>query len=70
MIEPIVVHKLCHRDQGDSTDAFWNAVDEAMPDYGERKEWLNENSAGLEIWTARIVTRPGTAGGCPYRFIA
>lgn len=33
----------------DHTDAFWNEVDKVMPTYGERKEWLRLNGAGLDI---------------------
>lgn len=49
IIDYIVVHELCHFHHRDHTDAFWNEVDKVMPDFRERKEWLRENGAGLDI---------------------
>ena len=49
IIDYIVVHELCHLHHGDHTEAFWNEVDKVMPSYRERKEWLRENGAGLDV---------------------
>lgn len=49
IIDYIVVHELCHFHQPDHTDAFWNEVDKVLPSYGERKEWLRKNGAGLDV---------------------
>lgn len=49
IIDYIVVHELCHFYHLDHTDAFWNEVDKIMPVYGERKEWLRINGAGLDV---------------------
>lgn len=49
IIDYIVVHELCHFHHLDHTDAFWNEVDKVLPYYGERKEWLRKNGAGLEV---------------------
>lgn len=49
IIDYIVVHELCHFHQADHTDAFWNEVDKVMPDFWERKEWLRNNGAGLDV---------------------
>ena len=49
IIDYIVVHELCHYHHRDHTDAFWNEVDKVMPTYGERKEWLRKNGAGLDV---------------------
>lgn len=49
IIDYIVVHELCHFHHLDHTDAFWNEVDKIMPAYGERKEWLRANGAGLDV---------------------
>ena len=38
-----------HRRRLDHTDAFWNEVDKVIPTYGERKEWLRVNGAGLDV---------------------
>lgn len=49
IIDYIVVHELCHFLHRDHTDMFWNEVDKVMPDYRERKEWLRNNGAGLDV---------------------
>lgn len=49
VIDYIVVHELCHLHHMDHTDAFWNEVDKIMPDYAERKAWLRENGAALDV---------------------
>lgn len=49
IIDYIVVHELCHFHHLDHTDAFWNEVDKIIPNYGERKEWLRVNGAGLDV---------------------
>lgn len=49
VMDYIVVHELCHIHQANHTDAFWNEVDKVMPDYGERKDWLRKNGAGLDL---------------------
>lgn len=36
----IVVHELCQLRHRDHTSAFWNEVNEILPDYQRRKEWL------------------------------
>ena len=45
----IVVHELCHMHHRDHTDLFWNEVDKVTPDYRERKEWLRQRGAGMDI---------------------
>lgn len=49
IIDYIVVHELCHFHHLDHTDAFWNEVDKVMPAYQERKAWLREHGAGLDV---------------------
>lgn len=49
VIDYIVVHELCHFHHLDHTAAFWNEVDKVMPAYGERKEWLRVQGAGLDV---------------------
>ncbi|PCH62804.1 MAG: metal-dependent hydrolase [Gammaproteobacteria bacterium] len=49
IIDYIVVHELCHMHHRNHTDAFWNEVDKVMPDYGERKNWLKNNGANIDL---------------------
>ena len=49
IIDYIVVHELCHLIEPDHNDAFWNEVDKVMPAFRERKAWLREKGAGLDI---------------------
>jgi predicted metal-dependent hydrolase len=49
IIDYVIVHELCHFKYKNHNDAFWNEIDKVMPDYPERKEWLKNNGASLEI---------------------
>lgn len=45
IVEYIVVHELAHLHEPHHTPEFWARVERAMPDYGQRKQWLAENGA-------------------------
>lgn len=49
IVDYIVVHELCHLHHRDHTAAFWNEVDKVMPDYRERKEWLRQRGAEMDL---------------------
>jgi len=49
IIDYIVVHELCHIHHRNHTDSFWNEVDKVMPDYRERKNWLRNNGANMDL---------------------
>lgn len=49
VIDYIVVHELCHLRHHDHSDAFWNEVDKVLPNYRERKEWLRQRGAHLDL---------------------
>ena len=49
IIDYIVVHELCHLHQTNHSDAFWNEIDKILPDYKERKDWLRNYGASLNI---------------------
>jgi predicted metal-dependent hydrolase len=49
IIDYIVVHELCHMHHLDHSNAFWNEVDKVMPDFHERKEWLRNNGAAMDL---------------------
>jgi predicted metal-dependent hydrolase len=45
IIDYIVVHFI----YPNHNESFWNVVDKVLPDYLERKNWLRENGAALDI---------------------
>ncbi len=49
ILDYIVVHELAHLRRPNHTEAFWNEVDKVMPDYRERKAWLREHGAGMDL---------------------
>lgn len=49
VIDYIVVHELCHMRHRDHSDAFWNEVDKVLPNHRERKEWLRQRGAHLDL---------------------
>ncbi|OGI24859.1 MAG: metal-dependent hydrolase [Candidatus Melainabacteria bacterium RIFOXYA12_FULL_32_12] len=49
IIDYIVVHELTHFIHPNHTEAFWNSVDKVLPDYWERKNWLKDNGASLDL---------------------
>ncbi len=49
IIDYIVVHELAHLIHPNHTAAFWNEVDKVLPDFQERKRWLRDNGAGMDL---------------------
>jgi len=49
VIDYIVVHELAHLIHPNHSAAFWNEVDKVMPDFQERKNWLRNNGAGMDL---------------------
>lgn len=49
VIDYIVVHELCPFHHRDHTDAYWNEVDNVIPDDSERTAWLRTNGAALDL---------------------
>ena len=49
IIDYLVVHEMCHLHFQSHDDAFWNVVDNVLPDFRERKEWLRKNGASLDV---------------------
>ena len=43
----VVVHELCHRLEMNHSARFWQAVEQILPDYGERRRWLREHGSAL-----------------------
>lgn len=42
LIDYVIVHELCHVGQMNHSDAFWESVGRAIPDYRERREALKD----------------------------
>jgi predicted metal-dependent hydrolase len=49
VLDYIVVHELCHLKHRDHSKNFWGLVEQIMPDYREKKQWLKENGSRLSI---------------------
>ncbi|MFZ5943202.1 MAG: M48 family metallopeptidase [Bacillota bacterium] len=49
IIDYVVVHELAHFLYPNHNESFWNIVDKVLPDYLERKNWLREKGAALDI---------------------
>ena len=49
VIDYIVVHELAHLRQPTHNEAFWNEVDKVLADYQERKAWLSQHGASMEL---------------------
>lgn len=47
VFEYVVVHELCHLEHRDHSPAFWSLVTGLMPDYQERKDWLEAHEVAL-----------------------
>ena len=43
VFEYVVVHELCHLEHRDHSPAFWSLVKRALPEYEERKAWLEDH---------------------------
>ena len=49
IIDYVVAHELAHLIHPNHSAAFWNEVDKVMPDFQERKAWLRDNGAGMDL---------------------
>lgn len=44
VIEYVCIHELAHLIEQNHSDEFWALVEKAMPDYIDKRKWLNENA--------------------------
>jgi predicted metal-dependent hydrolase len=49
ILDYIVVHELAHLVHPRHTVEFWGTVDKILPDYRERRDWLRDNGAAMEV---------------------
>ena len=47
VLDYVVVHELCHRKELNHSPRFWQAVEEILPDYQQRRAWLKANGRQL-----------------------
>lgn len=47
VLDYIVVHEMCHMDHRNHSKYFWNRVQEILPDYKEKHEWLKIHGMNL-----------------------
>lgn len=48
-LDYVVVHEMCHMQQKDHSNKFWTLVEEILPDYKERKKWLDANGRKMSF---------------------
>lgn len=49
VLDYVVVHEMCHMEHKHHQKSFWNNVASIVPDYNEKRKWLKEHGAKLEI---------------------
>ncbi len=49
IIDYVIVHELVHLKYKTHSIKFWNEIDKVMPDYLNRKNWLRNNGAKLDL---------------------
>lgn len=47
VFEYVVIHELCHLEHRDHSAAFWSLVRRVLPDYLDRKDWLEAHEVAL-----------------------
>lgn len=47
VFEYVMVHELCHLAHRDHSAVFWSLVKKVLPDYEERKSWLEDHEVAL-----------------------
>ena len=49
IIDYVIVHELCHIKEHNHSPQYWAHVEKAMPDYRERRKWLDANGQLLVL---------------------
>ncbi len=45
VVDYVIIHELAHRIEMNHSPKFWKLVEDAMPDYKQKEEWLKVNGA-------------------------
>ena len=49
IVDYLVVHEMTHIIEKNHTPEFWHLISIILPDYEDRKEWLDKNGKDLDI---------------------
>jgi hypothetical protein len=49
IIDYVIIHELAHTIEHNHSKNFWVIIENIMPDYKERKDWLRKNGNLLYI---------------------
>ncbi len=49
VIDYVIVHEMCHLKYMNHSKKFWAEVEKYIPDYGEKRKWLRDNRAIVNI---------------------
>ncbi len=47
VLDYVVVHELCHLKEMNHSRAYWDEVEQVLPDYRKPKKWMKENGPAL-----------------------
>lgn len=45
----IIVHEMCHMEHKNHSKEYWRSVEEILPDYKDKAQWLKENGIKLNL---------------------
>jgi predicted metal-dependent hydrolase len=73
VLDSIVVHELCHIEEHNHSDAFWNLVHTRYPRHDEASDWLKEHGPALRFTRPAATPSPfdvsGDEGAAAPRFV-
>jgi hypothetical protein len=50
ILDYVVVHELTHHQEPGHAARFWQRVEQVLPDYAERRQWLNRYGTPFLLW--------------------
>lgn len=51
ILDYVVVHELAHLQEPSHNSRFWQRVEQTLPDYRQRREWLNRYGSPFLLWS-------------------